>query len=45
MKYFLVPHEALGRWEKIVRSRDGIDPATLGSGVDLAINQAIPSNV
>ena len=39
-----MPHEALGRWKKNIRG-DGVDPATLGSGVELAINEAIANGV
>ena len=40
-----MPHEALGRWKKIVIQGDGVDPATPASGVELAINEAIATSV
>ena len=40
-----MPHEALGRWKKIVVGVDGVDPATPGLGVEWAINEAIATSV
>ena len=38
-------HEALGRWKKNVKGGGGVDPATFGSGVELATNEAIATFV